>query len=444
MKGLVSCALNFVAMLLALSVVCLSLAEALYLRSFPEQEGQFWHITDLHLDPTYHITDDHTKVCFSSKGFPAKNPGVFGDYMCDSPYLLIQSAFDYMKNVDLQPKFIIWTGDSPPHVPPEELSTDIVINVIRNMTNTIQAFFPDLQVYPALGNHDYWPQDQLPVSTNKIYEAVTELWKPWLTPEALKTLIKGGFYSQMIDQNLRIISLNTNLYYSPNNETLGLPDPAGQFEWLEEVLQASLKNNEKVYIIAHVPVGYLPFTINTTAMRENFNEKLVEIFRNYSSIIVGQFFGHTHRDSIMVLHDTEGNPVNSLFVAPAVTPIKNFYELQTNNPGFRLYKYNLADYTLLDIWQYYMNLTEANEQKKPDWKLEYIMTKDFNINDLQPKSLHDLVKQFEKPQSQEFQKYYRNFIVSYDQHIVCEGICKREQVCAIQFLDYESYTNCFR
>lgn len=26
------------------------------------------------------------------------------------------------------------------------------------MSSTIRNFFPDLQVFPALGNHDYWPQ----------------------------------------------------------------------------------------------------------------------------------------------------------------------------------------------------------------------------------------------------------------------------------------------
>ncbi|MBN3287360.1 ASM3A phosphodiesterase, partial [Polyodon spathula] len=156
-----------------------------------EAIGKFWHVSDLHLDSTYHLTDDHTKVCFSSKGFPAKNPGFLGDFMCDSPYQLIQSAFQHMKDVDQQPAFMIWTGDSPPHVPAKELSTEIVIDVISNMTRTIREFFPSLQVYPALGNHDYWPQDQLPVSTNKIYQAVAELWKPWLTTEALSTLSAG-------------------------------------------------------------------------------------------------------------------------------------------------------------------------------------------------------------------------------------------------------------
>uniref|UniRef100_A0A663M0Q4 Uncharacterized protein n=1 Tax=Athene cunicularia TaxID=194338 RepID=A0A663M0Q4_ATHCN len=54
---------------------------------------QFWHVSDLHLDPTYHITADRTKVCSSSKGANASNPGPFGDFLCDSPYQLILSAF---------------------------------------------------------------------------------------------------------------------------------------------------------------------------------------------------------------------------------------------------------------------------------------------------------------------------------------------------------------
>lgn len=67
-------------------------------------------MTDLHLDPTYHITDDHTKVCASSKGANASNPGPFGDVMCDSPYQLILSAFDFIKNSGQEASFMIWTG----------------------------------------------------------------------------------------------------------------------------------------------------------------------------------------------------------------------------------------------------------------------------------------------------------------------------------------------
>ncbi|XP_006834797.1 PREDICTED: acid sphingomyelinase-like phosphodiesterase 3a [Chrysochloris asiatica] len=408
--------------------------------------GQFWHVTDLHLDPTYHITDDHTKVCSSSKGENASNPGPFGDVLCDSPYQLILSVFDFIKNSGQKASFMIWTGDSPPHVPVRELSTDTVINVIANMTITIQSLFPNLQVFPALGNHDYWPQDQLPVATSKVYNAVANLWKPWLTEEAVSTLRIGGFYSQKVTNNpsLRVISLNTNLYYSPNIVTLNETDPANQFEWLESTLNSSWQNKEKVYIIAHVPVGYLPFVRSTTVMREYYNKKLIGIFRKYSDVIAGQFYGHTHRDSIMVLSNEKGNPINSLFVAPAVTPVKSVLEKQTNNPGVRLFQYDPRDYLLLDMQQYYLNLTEANLKGESNWTLEYIMTQAYGIEDLQPKSLYGLAKQFAILDSKQFLKYYNYFFVSYDSAAVCDAKCKVFQICAIMNLDHSSYKDCLK
>ncbi|XP_072688430.1 cyclic GMP-AMP phosphodiesterase SMPDL3A [Canis lupus baileyi] len=408
--------------------------------------GQFWHVTDLHLDPTYHITDDHTKVCASSKGANASNPGPFGDVLCDSPYDLILSAFDFIKNSGQEASFMIWTGDSPPHVPVHELSTEKVINVIANMTATIQNLFPNRQVFPALGNHDYWPQDQLPVVTSRVYNAVADLWEPWLDEEALHTLRKGGFYSQKVSSNLklRIISLNTNLYYGPNIMTLNKTDPADQFEWLENTLNISQQNNEKVYIIAHIPVGYLPYSGGTMAMREFYNEKLIEIFRKYGDIIAGQFYGHTHRDSIMVLSDTKGSPINSLFVAPAVTPVKSVLQKQTNNPGIRLFQYDPHDYKLLDMLQYYLNLTDANLKGESNWELEYVLTQTYNIEDLQPKSLYGLAKQFATPGNEQFMKYYKYFFVSYDSSVICDGKCKAYQICAILSLDHISYKDCLR
>uniref|UniRef100_A0A6I8SL29 Sphingomyelin phosphodiesterase acid-like 3A n=1 Tax=Xenopus tropicalis TaxID=8364 RepID=A0A6I8SL29_XENTR len=408
---------------------------------------QFWHISDLHLDFSYHITEDRTKVCLSSKGAKASNPGIFGDFVCDSPYELILSAIQYIKDSHQKVDFMIWTGDSPPHIPVKELSTKIVIDVIGNMTSTIRSLLPDLLVFPALGNHDYWPQDQLPVKESEVYTAVAEFWKPWLTEEALSTFRKGGYYSQIYKSNksahsLRIISLNTNLYYTPNKVTVNMTDPANQFEWLEDTLKISRQNNEKVYIIAHVPVGYLPFARLTPAMRETFNERLVKIFRNYSDVITAQFYGHTHRDSIMVLLDEKEKPVGSVFVTPAVTPIRSALETDSNNPGFRLYQYDTTDYHLLDLWHYFLNLTEANLKNESSWNLEYIMTKTYQIKDLQPESLEGLVKRFQQPESIEFLYYYKNYLVSFDSRVGCDPLCKLQQICAIQYVDEESYTKC--
>ncbi|XP_048209970.1 acid sphingomyelinase-like phosphodiesterase 3a isoform X2 [Perognathus longimembris pacificus] len=390
--------------------------------------------------------DDHTKVCASSKGANASNPGPFGDVLCDSPYQLILSAFDFIKNSGQEASFMIWTGDSPPHVPVPELSTDTVIKVITNMTTTVQSLFPNFQVFPALGNHDYWPQDQLPIATSKVYDAVANLWKPWLDEEAISTLKKGGFYSQRVkcNPNLRIISLNTNLYYGPNIVTINKTDPANQFEWLENTLNLSQQSKEKVYIVAHIPVGYLPFTSGITAMRQYYNEKLIDIFRRYSNVIAGQFYGHTHRDSIMVLSDEKGRPINSGFVAPAVTPVKGVSQKETNNPGVRLFQYEPGNYTLLDMLQYYLNLTEANLKGESNWKLEYILTQTYDIKDAQPLSLHGLAKQFSMLDSKEFIKYYNYYFVSFDSSVICDKNCKALQICAIMNLDHISYVECLK
>lgn len=199
-----------------------------------------------------------------------------------------------------------------------------------------------------------------------------------------------------------------------------------------------------MYIIAHVPVGYLPYSKSTTAMREYYNEKLIDIFRKYSDIIAGQFYGHTHRDSIMVLSDKKGNPINSLFVAPAVTPVKNVLQKLTNNPGIRLFQYDPRDYKLVNMLQYYLNLTDANLKGESNWKLEYNLTQTYDIEDLQPKNLYGLAKQFAILDSKQFIKYYSYFFVSYDTTVTCDETCKPFQICAIMYLDVISYTDCLK
>lgn len=72
--------------------------------------GNFWHITDLHLDPTYDQSKSPEVVCASSGKQPAANAGQFGDYVCDSPWHLINSSVYAMKDILPDPDFIVWTG----------------------------------------------------------------------------------------------------------------------------------------------------------------------------------------------------------------------------------------------------------------------------------------------------------------------------------------------
>jgi len=111
--------------------------------------GYFWHITDLHFDPQYSTKGDVLRskyffflVCLfqakiqqlidleiliftlfrfflgcwhnehhQSPSPLTRSPGQFGDYMCDSPWSLLESATQTMKarqgdNVE----FVLWTA----------------------------------------------------------------------------------------------------------------------------------------------------------------------------------------------------------------------------------------------------------------------------------------------------------------------------------------------
>ncbi len=58
----------------------------------------------------------------------------------------------------------------------------------------------------------------------------------------------GGYYTEKLlnQTGLRVVVLNTNLYYDQNKLTENLQDPADQFSWADKVLQDAAKNNEKV------------------------------------------------------------------------------------------------------------------------------------------------------------------------------------------------------
>lgn len=61
--------------------------------------------------------------------------------------------------------------------------------------------------------------------------------------------VLGAFYSEKLPGLSgagRIVVLNTNLYYSSNEQTAGMADPSQQFQWLDEVLTKASQAGEMV------------------------------------------------------------------------------------------------------------------------------------------------------------------------------------------------------
>ncbi|KAM3829827.1 acid sphingomyelinase-like phosphodiesterase 3b isoform 2-T2 [Vipera latastei] len=335
--------------------------------------------------------------------------------------------------------------DDTPHVPDEKLGDETVLEIIKKLTNLIRQVFPDTQVYPAMGNHDFHPKNQLPAEENKIYNATAELWRPWLKEPSIQKFRTGAFYSQLLPglgPRRRIIVLNTNLYYESNNWSMSLEDPGGQFQWLQTLLTKASETGEKVYIIGHVPPGVFEKKRGKPWFRKHFNQRYTEIIQKHHAVIAAQFFGHHHTDSFRMFYDNTDSPISVIFLAPAVTPWKTTLpgvQNGANNPGIRVFKYDRETLLVKDIVTYYLNLTHAN-MGTPEWKKEYSLTEAYQILDGSVHSMHLLLEKLMKDEGQ-LQKYYRYNSVQYD-NTFCDDSCQTDHICAIREVDFERYSQC--
>uniref|UniRef100_A0A8C0C673 Sphingomyelin phosphodiesterase acid like 3B n=1 Tax=Balaenoptera musculus TaxID=9771 RepID=A0A8C0C673_BALMU len=363
-------------------------------------QGKFWHVSDLHLDRDYKVSEDPLQVCPSAGSQPVPSAGPWGNYLCDSPWILINSSIYAMKEIEPEPDFIFWTGDDTPHVPNENLGEAAVLQIVENLTELIRKAFP------------------------------------------------GAFYSEKLPGPSaagRIVVLNTNLYYSNNEQTAGMADPGQQFQWLDDVLTNASRAGEMVYIIGHVPPGFFEKTRNKAWFREGPNQEYLKVVRKHHRVIAGQFFGHHHTDSFRMFYDDAGTPISVMFLTPGVTPWKTTLPgvvNGANNPGIRVFEYDRATLSLQDMVTYFLNLSQANAQGEPRWELEYRVTKAYGVPDAGARSMHEALGRIASDQGA-LQRYYVYNSVSYDTR-ACDEACQAEHVCALREVAFDGYAACLR
>ncbi|KAK0080158.1 hypothetical protein PV325_000371 [Microctonus aethiopoides] len=282
--------------------------------------GYFWHITDIHYDPKYSSQGNAASICWNTRinndvghmRSDRKVAGIFGNYSCDSPWALIESAVQAMKSKqDEGIEFVLWTGifsheysenafnsrtnralrhdqvpegfyrrtvfiiintlyigiavviyysDALTHA--SEMSEEVRLESLKNLTDLLSHTFTSQFVFPALGHED--------VGLNFNQTAI--LWKHWLPSEALQTFEKWGYYTfEQKSKRYRIIFLNTNLwldietdvdnrvqqhqnhhqYQQQHRTTSGdstltknSSDPHNQWRWFESILRAAREKKE--------------------------------------------------------------------------------------------------------------------------------------------------------------------------------------------------------
>lgn len=373
------------------------------------------HLSDWHLDPRYQIGSEancsrylccrpySTNTELHTNGSNASVPASrFGYFFCDSPPDLALSSFTSMSGF-FDPhnvSFAIFTGDIVSHDRDDQLSRAYVEYEETVTYQTFKAQMKKTPVYPTLGNHDSLPQAYNPQNafdpvlgkddTNALswnYKLLSSMWEGngWLTSsEASYTSTHYGAYAHTTAQGLRIISLNSDFWYTANvfnywNFTN--PDTSGILTFLARELSACEKAGQRAWIIGHVLSGYdgLNALPNPSALFHS-------IIRRFSpTTVAGVFFGHTHRDQLQIFYDFLPNstivrdgvayrdttrvdyskPLAVGYIGPSITPLAGY------NAGYQLYQVDAKTFSVTGVQTYFANMSEANTWATPVWQFEY-------------------------------------------------------------------------
>jgi hypothetical protein len=134
-------------------------------------------------------------------------------------------------------------------------------------------------------------------------------------------------------------------------------------------LQHAEDNNERVWIVGHVPSGW-----DGGNAFPNPSNLFYQIIDRYSPhVIANVFFGHNHEDEFMVYYANNGTIQNSQtalttgWIGPSITPLTNL------NSAFRLYEVDTGDFNVYNAYTFFSNVSEYTSLHAtgPTFRLEY-------------------------------------------------------------------------
>jgi sphingomyelin phosphodiesterase len=203
---------------------------------------------------------------------------------------LEESMYAAINSIAPDAAFTIFTGDIVDHavwlVNETQVTTDI------NNAYSRMASLPHL--YTTAGNHEAAPVNAFNPAAVKtsldiqwLYNLLATDNQPYLGSDAQEILNFGAYSTKVAGGNLRIISINSNLYYKENYwlyEPTMEKDPSGQLAWLVSELDSAEQAGERVYIIGHMAMGL------DDALRDGSNY-FNQIVDRYSATIAALFFG---------------------------------------------------------------------------------------------------------------------------------------------------------
>ncbi|KAF2359321.1 Calcineurin-like phosphoesterase domain ApaH type [Trinorchestia longiramus] len=362
----------FINILLVYPIIIQGASIAVSDTTAPAGTGKFWQLTDVHWDFQYSVDGNPRKMCHAApqvsdtRTSNQAGNGHYGNYLCDAPWPLVRAGLDAMVKIEDKPDFILWTGDIGPHVSDPRPSFEVIFRALSNVTHELLARFPaPVTILPVLGNHDAFPQDDFPNCPSSFFERyLTEGgWDSVLTVQQQDSFKRGGYYSYDAPASVKVIVLNTNMYYFGNELGTSDPDPCGQFSWLLTEMDSAQQQHAKVMLVGHAPPGFFERFPIIPSFNFTYNEHYMDLVEYRAPLIHSHVYGHLHTDSFRIYGSIDAGTSSVAFMAPSLTPwqANMTFGGTAINPSLRLYSYDSI--SILDYTQYHLNLTRANEQR---------------------------------------------------------------------------------
>ena len=242
--------------------------------------GVILSLTDFHFDPFYDpkIFQELVQSPPSewTRIFAASQVSGYGQYGKDSNYNLFVSALNHAVVAAPNAEFILLAGDWLAHGfsdsyyqyagnrDPRGLH-EFIDKTITFLSQRIREQFPDIPIYPVLGNVDSYCGDYQLAPNGEFLRRTAETWKSLLHSRGdeqafMQTFPTGGYYAVAgpgTSQH-RLIILNTVFFSADYRNRCGNPrdDPGNdQLRWLATQLQIAAAKRDKVWLLYHIPSG---------------------------------------------------------------------------------------------------------------------------------------------------------------------------------------------
>jgi hypothetical protein len=387
--------------------------------AFAKPAGKFIWLSDVHFDPTANPKLVDTLVQASIDEWPrilaSSPPARFPQFGEDTNWLLLSSAFDSIRKTASDVQFAIVTGDLLAHhlhekfqntakEHDEEAFQRFSRKTIEFVGQQLLTLIPGKPVLFTLGNNDNDCVDyELHPNGAFLNEGAAwfrQLLGSLASDQSNSDWIALGSYNVAHPslKRYRIIAVNS-IYFSPKYRdacTAAVEgDPAQEeMHWLESQLAAARNDQQKVWLILHIPPGVDGYTTAHTTpgtdpkkivwmWKPTYTEQFRALLTRFHGTVTISLAAHEHMDDFRLID-------NSLvLLTPALSPI---YQ---QNPAFRLVDFK-TDGTLSNDQTYYLSdMAALLNGAAPEWKLEYSYAATWQLPQLDFKNFRKLYQRIE-------------------------------------------------